>query len=557
MTDVKKTDWGFILALALFAAVVILIEPWGNFPLDDDWAYSLTVKNFLQTGKLKLVEWGSPTLVWHVLWGGFFAKVFGFSHTVLRFSTILLSLGLIAFLKIYRGNGEKNSLLSPELMLLANPLFLILSLTFMTDAPYLAWFMLSAVFYFKAYETDNTAFWLLGSLTAALAYLIRQTGMFIPLGVLVFLLAKRGLTVRKFLLIAVIPALVICSHLYWFYNIHGTTWAQEYYVVFATREYISRPLDFLLTSYLRVMAMFSYMALFTLPFLIKAGLKKPSDKAVLITGALLLPFILIMGIMPYFPAVINGRGFGQITVGFIAEVGFKKAGVMGSPFFWIFATFLASSALIMWTAHLKKLKEIFFSDRVFLLGIMSCIQFGAALIGPGFFDRYFMSMIPLSLLIAHKASEGGQTKFCFKILASVAAGFMFALTFAGAQDYFSWNTAKWRAGRIAQYVFNIQPEKLYSGFDWTANYVFENNMAELKKIKPLNKIIGDSWLEPSPFSGYTSFAVFPYVTLQKNSEPMDFVFAVPYKTLLSLRESGVVAVYRKREGYFQIPNKRF
>ena len=55
------------LALTLgWVALVLLIGPWGDFPLNDDWCYAKSVQTLVETGQLKLYNWGEMTLVAHV-----------------------------------------------------------------------------------------------------------------------------------------------------------------------------------------------------------------------------------------------------------------------------------------------------------------------------------------------------------------------------------------------------------------------------------------------------------------------------------------------------------
>lgn len=69
-----------------------IINPFGNFPLMDDWSYGLTVKHFLDSGDFRPIGWTSMPLITHVLWGSIFCIPNGFSFEALRFSTIIISL---------------------------------------------------------------------------------------------------------------------------------------------------------------------------------------------------------------------------------------------------------------------------------------------------------------------------------------------------------------------------------------------------------------------------------------------------------------------------------
>ena len=90
-----------IIISFLWFSAIIIINPIGEFPLNDDWAYSLNVYHLSQEGKLILSDWPAMSLIAQVLWGALVTGVFGFSFTVLRFSTLFVGLfTVILFYKI-------------------------------------------------------------------------------------------------------------------------------------------------------------------------------------------------------------------------------------------------------------------------------------------------------------------------------------------------------------------------------------------------------------------------------------------------------------------------
>src|ERR1043166_7876895 len=82
-----------LLALALLWGVGVLIgNPLGNFPLNDDWAMGQTVKRLVEGGGYHPTGWTEMSLITHVLWGALFCIPHGFSFDALRCSTLALSL---------------------------------------------------------------------------------------------------------------------------------------------------------------------------------------------------------------------------------------------------------------------------------------------------------------------------------------------------------------------------------------------------------------------------------------------------------------------------------
>lgn len=86
-----KKHLNIFILLIIFLIVEVIINPIGEFCLNDDWVYAASVKTLLSKGVFEIGSWPAMTLYAHVLWGFVFVKLFGFSFTVLRFSILVLS----------------------------------------------------------------------------------------------------------------------------------------------------------------------------------------------------------------------------------------------------------------------------------------------------------------------------------------------------------------------------------------------------------------------------------------------------------------------------------
>ena len=78
----SPTRWLNPLIIITIAAIAswALVNPHGDFPLNDDWAYASSVRHLLFDGHLVLSDWSAPLALVHIFTGFLFAKVFGFSH---------------------------------------------------------------------------------------------------------------------------------------------------------------------------------------------------------------------------------------------------------------------------------------------------------------------------------------------------------------------------------------------------------------------------------------------------------------------------------------------
>ena len=64
------------LILLLFLLVELLINPLGEFCLNDDWAYAQAVSNYVQTSELKFSFWQAIPGLPLIFTGVFFSKLF-------------------------------------------------------------------------------------------------------------------------------------------------------------------------------------------------------------------------------------------------------------------------------------------------------------------------------------------------------------------------------------------------------------------------------------------------------------------------------------------------
>lgn len=209
------------LALLAFLWIVgcIAINPFGEFPLIDDWSFARDVRHLVETGNYQTTGWGAMTLLTHVLWGSLFCLPAGFSFTALRFSSIFAGLlGLMgAYLLIRDFNQPRWLSVLVACTLASFPAYCLLSYTFMTDVSFAALAIWSLVFLARNLRSDSTKHVLLGSMFAVLAILCRQVGLAIPLAFLIVSLVKRKLTILQTVraavpFVACIASLPIYNH---------------------------------------------------------------------------------------------------------------------------------------------------------------------------------------------------------------------------------------------------------------------------------------------------------------------------------------------------------
>ncbi len=131
----------FRIAAIICAFAVLVCEliswPVANMGVCDDWPYILTAQHLAATGKIVYNGWATAMIGWQLYLAAALIKVFGFSFTTVRASTLLLAMATAFLLQrsmVRIGITERNATLG-TLALVVSPLFLMMSATFMTDIP--------------------------------------------------------------------------------------------------------------------------------------------------------------------------------------------------------------------------------------------------------------------------------------------------------------------------------------------------------------------------------------------------------------------------------------
>jgi hypothetical protein len=200
----------------------------------DDWLYARSVRILLEDHQLRLMNLSVATGVFQVVWGGLFAALFGLTPGVLRASTLVLSaLGGAATYALCRELEVKraNAALATAVVLFA-PLAYVLGFSFMSDAQFTSLLMVSTFLYARGARHDLRGWTVFGSVVAALAFMVRQQGILIPLAVITWLVLRRDLRptgsgLRVIVRVAGIPALVAAAYLIWITFVHGVPAAQR------------------------------------------------------------------------------------------------------------------------------------------------------------------------------------------------------------------------------------------------------------------------------------------------------------------------------------------
>jgi hypothetical protein len=138
-TDPMQFARKFCMPAVLCALAVLVCElvswPYTTMGVCDDMSYILIARKVAETGHIFYNGPTTPMLGWQLYLGALFIRLFGYSLTTVRMSTLLVSLVLAFVLQraLVRANiSERNATLG-TLALVLSPLYLVLSVTFMSD----------------------------------------------------------------------------------------------------------------------------------------------------------------------------------------------------------------------------------------------------------------------------------------------------------------------------------------------------------------------------------------------------------------------------------------
>jgi branched-subunit amino acid transport protein len=182
--DDGKIDMLAIIGISLaWIAMILVVNPVGDFPLNDDWVYGGAAQSLLSGTGFRIPGPTITDIIAQAVWGAAFCIPFGFSYTALRVSTLTLGLvGLWFFHALQRENGVNPRLAWAATAALAvYPHWLDLANSFMTDVPFAA-LMVAALYFLVRFLRDNS--WpglLAGLLISIAAILTRQVGVAILL----------------------------------------------------------------------------------------------------------------------------------------------------------------------------------------------------------------------------------------------------------------------------------------------------------------------------------------------------------------------------------------
>jgi hypothetical protein len=537
----RKSGWAYtpssgwtmvLLIVAVWIVVALLIDPRGEFPLNDDWAYAAAVKTLLGGGGIRLSGWTTVNLIAQIFWGALFCLPFGFSFTALRISTLVLGLtGVLGLYGLLReGDADHGTALFGALLLAFNPLYLVLSYTFMSDVPFVAISLLSFYFLVRGMRKNSWVEMVAGLLLACVALLIRQTGLAIFMGFSVAYVAKYGWRLQKVVVAAVSLASGFAVQVLWHHyltsrHILPALYGMQSTLVLSPRSYVSWHAMKPFTGGLVILSV--YLGLFLFPLILWIGPRKLKAlcrprlvSLMTVVYAVMGAYVLRHMRLPLWPNILYDLGLGPALLqggspslptagkGFWAVVTF--AGFLGSVVL-VGATLLAidkTRKVLQIPARKRELLVILLASGLIYVVPISILTFIGKV-----FDRYVLFLVPLGIVILFLlASDVGLVKAGSLITSLAVASLILYGTFsiAGTHDYLSWNRARWQALNNLETEQRVGPDEIDGGYEFNGWYLYDSNY-RASPGKSWYWVAGDDFMiafEPVP--GFTEMKRYPF-----------------------------------------------
>jgi hypothetical protein len=530
-----------ILAIAfLWCVSLTIVNPFGNFPLNDDWSYGLTVKHLIEKWDFRPTGWTSMPLITNALWGSLFCVPAGFSFNALRLSTLTLSLvGILGAYVLMRNVCQSRWLACIVALTLGfNPICYAMSNTFLTDVPFTAIMILAAIFFLRTLRTESTLDLLAGTAFAVAATLSRQLGISVALAFAVVLLLKRGITTANLARAALPPALcigVLSGFQHWL-AATGRLPALYYSKNADMLGVLLNPDWFIRVVTRNIYVTLLYLGLFLSPVLLfevatlwarqkgKAiTIFIASVGAVLVLGRFLDGRTRLMPVLSF--GILDKSGIGPFTLRdtFVLN---NLMPTLPAGFWWVITVVsVAGAALLITTLGLG---AIGFAQRVrpskindseaaaifFLLSAM--IYLLPLMIMPSstspMEDKYFVPLIPLFAgCIASVSSQLPRidAKISrFGVVMLLCTFGLFAI--CGTRDYLAWNRARWEA---VDDLMKSKPAKagdIDGGFEFNGLYLYDPEYRQ-SYTKSWWWVQGDTYLIAfRPLPGYRVIKEYNY-----------------------------------------------
>ncbi len=495
-----------LLIVGVWCAMVVAVNPIGDFPLNDDWVYAAAVRNWLEHGRFEVHGFSSANVGPLVYWGALFAEAFGFSFTTLRASTLVL--GLIGGLEIYAlyrltWRSRTGATLA-ALTVLVDPIWFALSNTFMTDVPFVVLMLGAVLALIAGFQRDSARLLVVGIALAMLDLLMRQ------FGVVVLCAFAAGYVVRYGLRWKTLPIALAPLALGLLLNAAFTYWLLETGRKPAAGGAIATlmPESGALLVWQVRMALFvviDYMGFMAAPLLVAAACavwwlprsrrRTTTLVATVVVAASIAHQYVVYGLrFPLVDNTLNRYGIGPLTNGdtFVRSVNLppESAATAASWTVLTLVTVFASAAFVValasglarlvkraWQRRERPASPVLASGvLIAACGVSYFVIVALIAIKATLFDRYLLPLFVLAVLAGPLLLPNAARRLLSGrgpvAIAAVGIALAAVYTVVCTHDYLAWNRVRWAA--LQDLVAGgVAPQRIDGGYEFNGWYLYD------------------------------------------------------------------------------------
>ncbi|MDB5351418.1 MAG: hypothetical protein JWN86_2665 [Planctomycetota bacterium] len=490
------------MAVVILAWVVVasVINPVGNFPINDDWAFALPVKAMVQDGAFRLTDWQGMTLVTQTLWGSIFCLPGGFSFTTLRISSLVLAVFIpLGCYRLMKASPARTAIVwIGVLAVAANPLFVPLSFTFMTDIPFLALAIISIVMLIRGVEGGSNRDLWTGLILGLLATFVRQTGIAIFLGYLVALPFHDGLR-RRWFVTGLVPTLIVFGSLIAYKKmlialgqLPDLYDAQAVLTAAMIQSIVTLKFGVLRILAWRTLVLLLHVGLFSFPvlILIARSLLRGTRTVRLARAVWIVGFSASASyylwrersLMPFLGNVVEAWGVGPVLLAGASPAGMPVglrltltviSAVGGALWVLLLVDALLAFLRPGLDAPSRRWRLVFFAGFIALNCAVTVVNYAPI------YDRYLLPIVTMSIVMAvsmahANGSPPGRPAF---VASGVVLAIFLLFSVAATRDYLVLNRARWELLTDLVERQRVSPQSIDGGFE------FNNLASELESYQ--------------------------------------------------------------------------
>jgi len=527
--------WPFLALLAAWVAAILVINPLGEFTINDDWGYVFSLESLMKEGRYIATGWGhgGPALLVHILWAMLIVTIFGFSLTTLRLGVLTLGIvGSLVLLRLMRSFGLSRRLsLFVALLLAFNPLYLSQSFTFMTDITFASIVAMALLAVYSGLDRGRTVWLYTGFILFTLAILTRQIGIVLPAGFVVACLfypqeikSGRVRVIVSCLVLTIGPWLAY----EFFLSAVGSTPVTEHDVF---RNILGKMAEkgwpgYLVFIWVRLVHVgLGYTAFFLSPLIVLRAWPCLRRYWIRITLGVYAVVFLIFETMLFAgwidpPVVLHYNvltdfGIGPLLFKDTYLLGISRYPAIPTPLFYLFVFWTIPPAVWLTVAVAASLRRIVLRKGIPFIGsfsLLSGLAYLAIITVTGFHDRYLIPVFLLMMvwLMADRPEpESGRPHPWAVALACVFLSGLTVFSIIGTHDFMATKRAALKAHVFLLDDLGVQPCHVDGGFEFNGYYCYRPDFQARPELSWWWVEREDYLVTLGPLPGYQMVRTFP------------------------------------------------